>query len=154
MAVALAASPGQAVPAMPAGGFGMPTPMSPVNEAIVAGDLDAAGRLSDLGDRYLGQDALADAEAAFRGALAIFEAALGPADPRVADSMTALADVRAERRDFTGAESLYQRALAGRREKRSQVSGCADSRVHERARHYGRRHPYDHGLAPSRGGRE
>jgi len=26
--------------------------------------------------------------------------------------MTALADVRAERRDFTGAESLYQRALA------------------------------------------
>src|SRR5213080_1761755 len=91
MAVALAASPGQAVPAVPAGGFGMPTPMSPVNEAIVAGDLDAAGRLSDLGDRYLGQDALADAEAAFRGALAIFEAALGPADPRVADSMTALA---------------------------------------------------------------
>src|SRR2546422_5151250 len=68
--------------------------------------------LTDLGDRYLGQDALADAEAAFRGALAIFEAALGPADPRVADSMTALADVRAERRDFTGAESLYQRALA------------------------------------------
>ena len=112
MAVALAASPGQAVPAVPAGGFGMPTPVSPVNEAIVAGDLDAAGRLSDLGDRYLGQDALADAEAAFRGALAIFEAALGPADPRVADSMTALADVRAERRDFTGAESLYQRALA------------------------------------------
>ena len=112
MAVALAASPGQAVPAMPAGGFGMPTPVSPVNEAIVAGDLDAAERLSDLGDRYVGQHALADAEAAFRGALAIFEAALGPADPRVADSMTALADVRAERRDFTGAESLYQRALA------------------------------------------
>ena len=103
MAVALAASPGQAVPAMPAGGFGMPTPVSPVNEAIVAGDLDAAERLSDLGDRYVGQDLLADAEAAFRGALAIFEAALGPADPRVADSMTALADVRAERRDFTGA---------------------------------------------------
>jgi len=104
MAVALAASPGQAVPAMPAGGFGMPTPVSPVNEAIVAGDLDAAERLSDLGDRYVGQHALADAEAAFRGALAIFEAALGLADPRVADSMTALADVRAERRDFTGAE--------------------------------------------------
>ena len=109
MAVALAASPGQA---MPADGFGMPTPVSPVNEAIVAGDLDAAERLSDLGDRYVGQHALADAEAAFRGALAIFDAALGPADPRVADSMTALADVRAERRDFTGAESLYQRALA------------------------------------------
>jgi len=68
MAVALAASPGQAVPAVPAGGFGMPTPMSPVNEAIVAGDLDAAERLSDLGDRYVGQHALADAEAAFRGA--------------------------------------------------------------------------------------
>jgi tetratricopeptide (TPR) repeat protein len=112
VAVALAASPGQAVPAMPAGGFGMPTPMSPVNEAIVAGDLDAAERLSDLGDHYVGQAALADAEAAFRGALAIFEAALGPADPRIADSMTALADVRAERRDFAGAESLYQRALA------------------------------------------
>src|SRR3989442_13342569 len=112
MAVALAASPGQAVPAMPAGGFGMPTPMSPVNEAIVAGDLDAAERLTDLGDRYVGQHPLADAEAAFRGALAVFEAALGPADPRVADSMTALADVRAERRDFTGAESLYQRAIA------------------------------------------
>ena len=46
MAVALAASPGQAVPAMPAGGFGMPTPVSPVNEAIVGGDLDAAERLS------------------------------------------------------------------------------------------------------------
>jgi tetratricopeptide (TPR) repeat protein len=112
MAVALAASPVQAAPAMPAVGFGMPTPVSPVNEAIVAADLEAAERLSDLGDRYVGQHALADAEAAFRGALAIFEAALGPADPRVADSMTALADVRAERRDFTGAESLYQRALA------------------------------------------
>jgi len=82
MAVALAASPGQAVPAVPAGGFGMPTPVSPVNEAIVAGDLDAAERLTDLGDRYVGQHALADAEAAFRGALAIFEAALGPADPQ------------------------------------------------------------------------
>src|SRR4029450_12246993 len=80
MPVALAASPGQAVPAMPAGGFGMPTPVSPVNEAIVAGDLDAAERLSALGDRYVGQHALAEAEAAFRGALAIFEAALGPAD--------------------------------------------------------------------------
>ena len=55
MAVALAASPGQAVPAVPAGGFGMPTPVSPVNEAIVADDLDAAERLSDLGDRYVVQ---------------------------------------------------------------------------------------------------
>src|SRR5436190_19868856 len=58
MAVALAASPGQAVPAMPAGGFGMPTPMSPVNEAIVGGDPDAAERRSDPGDRCAGQRAL------------------------------------------------------------------------------------------------
>src|SRR2546429_1580016 len=63
MAVALAASPGQAVPAGPAGGFGMPTPGSPGNEAIVAGDLDAAGRLSDPGDPYPGQAAPADPEA-------------------------------------------------------------------------------------------
>src|SRR2546428_4384307 len=55
MAVALAASPGQAVPAVPAGGFGMPTPVSPVNEAIVAGDLHAAGRPRGLGDRCLRQ---------------------------------------------------------------------------------------------------
>ena len=112
VAVALAASPGQAVPAMPAGGFGMPTPMSPVNEAIVAGDLDAAERLSDLGDRYVGQDALADAEAAFRGALAIFEAALGPADPRVADSMTGSPTSAPNGATSREAESLYQRALA------------------------------------------
>src|SRR5207253_6054 len=35
-----------------------------------------------------------------------------PNGSRLADSMTALADVRSERRDFAGAETLYRRALA------------------------------------------
>src|SRR2546428_6302054 len=35
-----------------------------------------------------------------------------PNGSRLAESMTALADVRSERRDFAGAETLYRRALA------------------------------------------
>jgi len=83
-----------------------------VNQAIFPDDLDVAERLTGLGGRYVEQHALADADAAFRGALALVEAALSPADPRLADSMTALADVRTERRDFASAETLYRRALA------------------------------------------
>src|SRR3989449_6898584 len=74
--------------------------------------LDVAERLTGLGEHYIEQHALADADAAFRGALALVEAALSPTDPRLADSMTALADVRTERRDFASAETLYRRALA------------------------------------------
>ena len=111
MVLALAASPVAALPATPAAGFGS-SPACPVNGGIPVSDLDAADRLTALGERYHEQHALADAEAAFRGALAIVEAALGPTDPRLADSMTALGDVRSERRDFAGAETLYRRALA------------------------------------------
>src|SRR6266446_5807979 len=112
MVLALGTSPVAALPPTPETGFGGAAPVSPVNGGIPVGDLDAANRLTGLGERYIEQHALADAEAAFRGALAIVEAALGPTDPRLADSMTALADVRSERRDFAGAETLYRRALA------------------------------------------
>jgi len=112
MVLGLGVSPVAALPSTPAAGIGGSSGVSPVNRAIFAGDLDAANRLTGLGERYIEQHALADAEAAFRGALAIVEAALGPTDPRLADSMTALADVRSERRDFAGAETLYRRALA------------------------------------------
>src|SRR2546427_6021759 len=112
MVLGLGASPVAALPSPPAAGFGGSSGMSPVNGAISAGDLDAANRLTGLGERYIEQHALADAEAAFRGALAIVKAALSPTDPRLADSMTALADVRSERRDFAGAETPYRRVLA------------------------------------------
>src|SRR2546422_10876072 len=111
MVLGLGVSPVAALPSTAAAGIGGSSGVSPVNRAIFAGDLDAANRLTGLGERYIEQHALADAEAAFRGALAIVEAALSPTDPRLADSMTALADVRSERRDFAGAETLYRRAL-------------------------------------------
>jgi tetratricopeptide (TPR) repeat protein len=112
MVLGLGGSPAAALPSTPAAGSGGPSGVFPVNGGISAGDLDAAERLTALGERYIEQHALVEAEAAFRGALAIVEAALGPTDPRLADSMTALADVRSERRDFSGAETLYRRALA------------------------------------------
>jgi len=76
-----------------------------------AGYLDAAGRLSDLGDRYLARTRSPTQRPRF-GARWRFRGRARPRIPGVADSMTALADVRAERRDSRGAESLYQRALA------------------------------------------
>src|SRR3989449_6224750 len=121
MVLTLGARPVAALPPTPATGFGGSSPVSPVNGGIPVSDLDAAERLSALGERYIEQHALADAEAAFRGALAIEEAALGPTDPRLADSMTALADVRSERRDFAGGETPYRRARA--RGARADVGG-------------------------------
>ena len=112
MVLALGAGPVAALSPTPATGFGGSSSVSPVNGGIPVSDLDAAERLTGLGERYIEQHALADAEAAFRGALAIVEAALGPTDPQLADSMTALGDVRSERGDFAGAEILYRRALA------------------------------------------
>src|SRR5881628_4053129 len=112
MVLGLGASPVAALPSAPAAGFGGSSGVSPVNGAIFPDDLDVAERLTGLGEHYIEQHALADADAAFRGALALVEAALSPTDPRLADSLTALADVRTERRDFASAETLYRRALA------------------------------------------
>src|SRR2546421_1703403 len=112
MVLPLGASPVAALPPTPTTGLGGPSPVSPVNGGIPVSDLDAAERLTALGERYLEQHALADAEAAFRGALAIVEAALGPTDPQLADSMTALGDVRSERRGFAGAAVPHRRARA------------------------------------------
>lgn len=106
MVVGPGASRTAALPAMPADGVRGAATVSAVNDAIVAVDLDAAARLTELGDRSVEQHALADAEAAFRGALALVEGASGSANPRLADSLTALADVRSERHDFSGAETL------------------------------------------------
>ena len=80
MVLGLGVSPVAALPSPPAAGIGGSSGVSPVNGAISAGDLDVANRLTGLGERYIEQHALADAEAAFRGALAIVEAALGPTD--------------------------------------------------------------------------
>src|SRR5437879_7350926 len=112
MVLGLGASPVAALPPRPPAGFGGSSGVSPVNQAIFPDDLDVAERLTGLGEHYIEQQQLADADAAFRGALALVEAALSPTDPRLADSMTALADVRTERRDFASAETLYRRALA------------------------------------------
>src|SRR3989475_4101304 len=112
MVLGLGASPVAALPSPPAAGFGGSSGVSPVNGAIFPDDLDVAERLTGLGEHYIEQHALADADATFRGALALVEAALSPTDPRLADSLTALADVRTERRDFASAETLYRRALA------------------------------------------
>jgi tetratricopeptide (TPR) repeat protein len=110
--IGLGASPAAALPSIPAAAFGGLSGASPLNEATSTADLDAAERLAGLGERYVEQHALADAEAVFRGALAIVEATVGPTDPRLAGSMTALADVRSQQGDFTGAETLYRRALS------------------------------------------
>src|SRR2546429_7368938 len=109
LGMVLGASPVAALPSPPAAGFGGSSGVSPVNGAIFPDDLDVAERLTGLGEHYIEQHALADADAAFRGALALVEAALSPTDPRLADSLTALADVRTERRDFASAQSLYRR---------------------------------------------
>jgi tetratricopeptide (TPR) repeat protein len=106
------ASPVAAVPSIAADDVGRSSAMSRVNEATIAGDLDRARHLSQLGVRYMADHELGEAEAAFREALAIAEAALGPTDPRLVDSIMDLADVRFMQRDFTGAEPLYQRAVA------------------------------------------
>src|SRR2546426_2405155 len=109
MVLGLGASPVAALPSPPAAGFGGSSGVSPVNGAIFPDDLDVAERLTGLGEHYIEQHALADADATFRGALALVEAALSPTDPRLADSLTALADVRTERRDFARGETLYRR---------------------------------------------
>jgi hypothetical protein len=111
MVLALGASPVAALLPTPATSFGGSSPLSAVNGGIPVSALDAAERLTAVGERHIEQHALADAEAAFRGALAIVEAALGATDPQLADSMTALGDVRCERRDFAGADILYRCAL-------------------------------------------
>src|SRR5256886_9278202 len=115
LGMVLGASPVAALPSPPAAGFGGSSGVSPVNGAIFPDDLDVAERLTGLGEHYIEQHALADADAAFRGALALVEAALSPTDPRLADSLTALADVRTERRGLAGAGSPHRRAppLAG-----------------------------------------
>src|SRR2546422_5095353 len=112
MVLGLGASPVAALPPPPPAGFGGSSGVSPVNQAIFRDDLDVAERLTGLGEHYIEQHALADADATFRGALALVEAALSPTDPRLADSLTALADVRTERRDFARAENPYLRARA------------------------------------------
>src|SRR5437899_10057915 len=99
MVLGLGASPVAALPSPPPAGFGGSSGVSPVNQAIFPDDLDVAERLTGLGARYVEHHALAAADAAFRGALALVEAALSPTDPRLADSMTALAVVRHMRRD-------------------------------------------------------
>jgi len=127
MVLGLGVSPVAALPSTPAAGIGGSSGVSPVNRAIFAGDLDAANRLTGLGERYIEQHALADAEAAFRGALAIVEAALGPTDPRLADSMTALADVRSERAGLRGGRDPLS-ACARRRRDGVRVGGPPSSR--------------------------
>jgi tetratricopeptide (TPR) repeat protein len=106
------ASPVDARPSTPASNTVGPSAAATASESVIARDLDAAERLTVLGEHYFAQRALGDAEDAFRRALTIVEAAVGPTDPRLVDSLTALADVRHERRDFTGAETLYRRVLA------------------------------------------
>jgi hypothetical protein len=83
MGLGLGASSVGALPSMPAGAVESPTPPRP-DEAIIAPDMEAAERLMTLGERSLERQAPADAEAAFRGALAIVEAAVGPTDDPVA----------------------------------------------------------------------
>src|SRR2546430_4492028 len=110
MVLGFEASRDAALPSPPP--FGGSSGVSPANQAIFPDDLDVAERLTGLGEHYIEQHALADADAAFRGALALVEAALSPTDPRLADSLTALADVRTERRGFASARTLHPRAAA------------------------------------------
>src|SRR5207247_4997075 len=113
MVLGLGASPVAALPSPPPAGFGGSSGVSPVNQAIFPNDLDVAERLTGLGEHYIEQHALADADAAFRGALALVEAALSPTDLRLADGLTAPANVRTERRASARAETPYPRARAG-----------------------------------------
>src|SRR2546422_8147290 len=76
MVLGLGASPVAALPSPPAAGFGGSSGVSPVNGAIFPDDLDVAERLTGLGEHYIEQHALADADASCRGALGRVEAAL------------------------------------------------------------------------------
>src|SRR5438094_8339843 len=70
MVLGLGVSPVAALPSTPAAGIGWSSGVSPVKRAIFAGDLEACKRLTGPCERYSVQEALADAEAALRGALA------------------------------------------------------------------------------------
>jgi Transposase IS116/IS110/IS902 family len=64
MMLALGASPAAALsPTQPATGFGGSSSVSPVKRELPVNDLDAAERLTALGERYLELHAFADAEA-------------------------------------------------------------------------------------------
>src|SRR5882762_1303087 len=63
MVLALGASPVAALPPAPATGVGGSSPVSAVHGGIPVSDLDAAERLTAIGERYIAQHALADAEA-------------------------------------------------------------------------------------------
>src|SRR5437879_2275411 len=88
MVLGLGASPVAALPSPPPAGFGGSSGVPPVNRAIFPDDLDSAERLTGLGEHYIDQHALADADAAFRGALELVEAVLSPTDPRLAHRLT------------------------------------------------------------------
>src|SRR2546422_7927399 len=60
MVLGLGVSPVAALPSTPAAGIGGSSGVAPVNRAIFAGDLDAANRLTGLGERYIEQHALAE----------------------------------------------------------------------------------------------
>src|SRR3989475_12441664 len=96
MVLGLGASPVAALSSPPPAGFGGSSGVSRGNQAIFPDDLDAAQRLTGLGQHYIDQHALADADAAFRGALPLVAAARSPTDPRLADSRTAPADLRTQ----------------------------------------------------------
>jgi tetratricopeptide (TPR) repeat protein len=77
----------------------------------VAADREAWGALLE------GMGRLADAERAYRDALAVFEASLGPGSLEAASSLTALASVQHTRGDLDDALVSYRRALGIRQAK-------------------------------------
>src|SRR2546429_9275945 len=79
MVLGLGASPVAALPSPPP--FGGSSGVSPANQAIFPDDLAVAARLTRLGEHYIDQHALADADAAFPGPPRLGEAAPRPPGP-------------------------------------------------------------------------
>jgi CHAT domain-containing protein/tetratricopeptide (TPR) repeat protein len=71
-----------------------------------------ASTLGQLGMAYVQMDRPADAEAAFRRAVAVAEKRQGPPDIALPSALRGLADVHYSQRRFTEAEPLLRRALA------------------------------------------
>ena len=72
-----------------------------------------AGTFNSLIARlYQAQGRYAEAEPLFKRALAVWEKALGPEHPRVADSLNTLALFHFAQSRYAEAEPLYERSLA------------------------------------------
>jgi tetratricopeptide (TPR) repeat protein len=81
-------------------------------------DIMLAAKLNDQAELFKEAGRYADAEPLYKRALAIWEKALGPDHPDVAQSLNNLADLYSAQGRYADAEPLYKRALASTPEQK------------------------------------